>query len=801
MSELTRCAAWRALADHARLMAETPMRRLFDEDQARAGRFAAASGGLFLDYSKNRITEETVSLLEALARDRDLERWRDRMFAGERINGTEDRAVLHVALRNRGNRSTMIDGADVMEDVNAVREQMRRFVETVHAGEWRGGTGKPIRHVVNIGIGGSHLGPQAVVEALEAYRRPEIETHFVANVDGNDIESVLEHIDPETSLFIIASKTFTTQETMTNARSARDWLTGRLGESGDVASHFVAVSTNAAGVREFGIDPANMFRFWDWVGGRYSLWSAIGLPIALALGWYNFGRLLDGAHGMDTHFIEAPLRANLPVLLGLLGVWNTNFLGAETHAVLPYDQRLDRFVDHLQQLDMESNGKQVDRQGRPVDYVTGPVIWGRPGTNGQHAFYQLIHQGTRLVPADFIAVAEPAHDLEGHHAILLSNVVAQTEALMAGKSEAAVRAELIDAGTPEGEAAALAPYRSFPGNVPTNTLILDRLDPFAVGQLAALYEHKVFVQGVIWNINSFDQWGVELGKTLAKSVLADLRSEAPVTGHDTSTTALIERLRAGPAPVPLDPSQTGAVIFDMDGVITDTARLHAAAWKQLFDAYLAHRAAARGEPLAPFTMADYRRYVDGKPRLEGLRDFLAAREITLPEGREEDGPEAETLRGLGNAKTEYFRAALEAEGVAAFADVRPCLGRLAKAGIRTAAISASRHAEIVLEAAGLREAFDTILEGERAAELGLAGKPEPDIFLAAARALGVPPERAVVVEDSVAGVAASRAGGFALVLGMARTGGKKALTRAGADRAIADLDALAAAAAAGSRDG
>jgi len=630
----------------------------------------------------------------------------------------------------------------------------------------------------------------AVVEALEAYQRPNITVHFVSNVDGNDLEAVLDRIDAETSLFIVASKTFTTQETMTNARSARDWLETRLGEAADVARHFVAVSTNEAGVRDFGIDPENMFRFWDWVGGRYSLWSAIGLPIALALGWRNFERLLAGAHAMDEHFRTRPLNANLPAILGLVGVWSTTFLGAESHAVLPYDQRLDRFVDHLQQLDMESNGKRIDRDGRPVDYTTGPVIWGRPGTNGQHAFYQLIHQGTHLVSADFIAVAEPAHDLVEHHPILLSNVVAQTEALMTGKSEIAVREEMIGAGIETERAEALAPHRSFPGNRPSNTLILPRLDPFFMGQLAALYEHKVFVQGIVWNINSFDQWGVELGKTLAKSVLTDLNSSKPASGHDASTNALIDRLRERSATVRLDPNQYKAVIFDLDGVLTDTARVHAAAWRRLFDAFLAQRA-QRGEAgFAPFTMADYQSLVDGKPRRDGLRAFLASRDIELPEGGSDDALEDATILGLANAKNAFFHEALEGDGVTAFEDGERCLARLRSAGIKTAVISASRNAKAVLAAAGLTERFDRLVDGEAAAARSLAGKPAPDVLLAAARDLGVDPADAAIVEDAEAGVAAGAAGDFALVLGLARNGGRKRLTRAGADVVIKDLDAL-----------
>jgi len=537
-------AAWAHLAALANKTATLHMREMFAADPGRAARFSAEGAGLFLDWSKNRITDEVMDALFDLARTADVEGLRERMFAGGHINTTEDRAVLHTALRNRGGDAVMLDRRDVMGDVRAVLDRMAAFVGRIHDGAWTGGTGKTISDVVNIGIGGSHLGPQAVLEALESHRRPGIDVHFLSNVDGHAAASLLARLDPERCLFVIASKTFTTQETMRNADTARAWLRNRLGPDVDIARHFVAVSTNREAVTAFGIDPANMFEFWDWVGGRYSLWSAIGLPIALGVGWENFTALLDGAHAMDRHFATAPAEANLPMLMGLVGIWNINFLGLQSHAVLPYDQRLDRFVDHLQQLDMESNGKRVDRDGRAVAYGTGPVVWGRPGTNGQHAFYQLLHQGRQIAPADFIGVATADHDHAEHHAILLSNLLAQGEALMRGRTEDEVRAEMEAAGMPADAARALAPHRTFPGNRPSNTLILPRLDPFHMGALAALYEHKVFVQGAIWGIDSFDQWGVELGKTLAKTILPELTGDTPVKGHDSSTDRLANYLKS-----------------------------------------------------------------------------------------------------------------------------------------------------------------------------------------------------------------------------------------------------------------
>ncbi len=545
MSELTQSSQWRALAGHAEIVRARPMRELFADDPGRHQRFSLRVDDLLLDYSKNLIVPQTISLLLDLARARDLPGRIERMFAGERINLTEHRAVLHVALRSPGPDPIRVDGIDVMPEVHAVLRRMRRFVQAVHQGDWLGYTGRPIRSIVNIGIGGSHLGPEMACAALRPYRQPGMEVHFVSNVDGADIADVLEELDPETALFIVASKTFTTQETMTNARTARSWLIERLGAESAVARHFVAVSTNASAVAAFGIDTQHMLEFWDWVGGRYSMWSAIGLPIALYVGMEHFEALLAGAHGMDRHFRHSPLEQNLPVLLGLLGVWYRNFLGTATHAVLPYDQHLRRLPAYLQQLDMESNGKRVTREGVVVDYQTGPVLWGEPGTNGQHAFYQLIHQGTQLVPADFIAPVFSHHGLPGHHAILLANCLAQTEALMKGRTEQEARAELGAAGLAGDALESLVPHKVFPGNRPTNTLLLDALTPRSLGALVAAYEHKVLVQGIVWGINSFDQWGVELGKQLAGVILRELQGPAAGTAHDASTTALIAACRRG----------------------------------------------------------------------------------------------------------------------------------------------------------------------------------------------------------------------------------------------------------------
>jgi glucose-6-phosphate isomerase len=542
MTTLSASRPWHALRAHAEDIRRHHLRQLFARDPQRFEHFSLRLDDLLLDYSKNRVTDETMRLLADLARAAEVEAWRAKMFAGEKINFTEDRAVLHIALRNRSSRPILVDGKDVMPGVSAVLEKMARFSEQVRGGSLTGATGKTITDIVNLGIGGSDLGPLMVCEALKPYQRPDLRPHFVSNVDGAHLTHTLELLDPARTLFIVASKTFTTQETMTNAHSARAWLTGALGEDA-VGAHFVAVSTNAAEVARFGIDPANMFEFWDWVGGRYSLWSSIGLPIALAVGFERFRALLDGAHAMDEHFRTAPLERNLPVVLALLGVWNRNFLGASTMAVLPYDQHLHRFPAYLQQADMESNGKFVRRDGDRVDYATGPIVWGEPGTNGQHAFYQLIHQGTDIVPADFIVAAQSQTPLGDHHDKLLANYLAQTEALAFGKTEEEARSELARQGLAGAALEALVPHKVFNGNRPTTSILYQRLTPHRLGSLIALYEHKVFVQGVIWAINSFDQWGVELGKTLASRILPELDGDAPVTGHDSSTNGLIGHLQ------------------------------------------------------------------------------------------------------------------------------------------------------------------------------------------------------------------------------------------------------------------
>jgi len=541
MSKLTESPAWRALAAHHATMRDVPMRTLFAEDPRRFERFHLEVDGVLVDFSKNRVTSETMDLLFALARQAGVETWRDKMFSGTPINGTEGRSVLHVALRNRSNRPIVIDGADVMPEVNAVLAKMRAFTDAIRSGAWKGYTGRPITDIVNIGIGGSDLGPVMATEALRPYWQKGLRVHFVSNVDGTHLAETVRDLDPATTLFIVASKTFTTQETLMNARSARSWLVSRLGDEAAVPKHFVAVSTAAAEVRKFGIDVANMFGFWDWVGGRYSLWSAIGLPIACVIGMDAFEEMLAGAHAMDEHFRKEPLERNLPAILGLLGIWYSNFFGAETHAILPYDQYLHRFPAYFQQADMESNGKRVDREGRPItDYTTGPIVWGEPGTNGQHAFYQLIHQGTRLIPADFIAPIETHNPLGKHHDVLLANFFAQTEALMKGKNEAEARAELEAQALPRERIDVLLPHKQFPGNRPTNSILVQRLTPRSLGQLVAMYEHKIFTQGIVWNIYSFDQWGVELGKQLAKKIEPELDAPGIVTAHDPSTNALIE---------------------------------------------------------------------------------------------------------------------------------------------------------------------------------------------------------------------------------------------------------------------
>jgi glucose-6-phosphate isomerase len=544
MPALTRSAAWRALERHADALAAVHLRDLFASDPDRFARFSLREGDLLLDYAKNRITDETMRLLLDLARDAGLETWRERMFAGDRINTTEDRAVLHVALRNRANRPILVEGRDVMPDVNDVLARMRDFSERVRSGAWRGHTGEVVTDVVNIGIGGSDLGPHMACEALKPYQRPDLRPHFVSNVDGAHLLDTLAPLDPARTLFVVASKTFTTQETMTNAASARAWLVERLGDDAAVARHFVAVSTNAEAVAAFGIRTDNMFGFWDWVGGRYSLWSAIGLPIALAVGFARFEELLAGAHAMDEHFRTAPLERNMPVILALLGIWYRDFLGACSHAVLPYGQHLHRLPAYLQQADMESNGKSVRRDGARVDYATGPIVWGEPGTNGQHAFFQLLHQGTELVPADFLAAAESLTPLGDHHDKLLANFFAQTEALAFGKTADEARVELEREGRSGAALDALVPHKVFEGNRPTNSILFRRLDPATLGRLIALYEHKIFTQGVLWDINSFDQWGVELGKQLAKVILPQLAGPQAVAGHDASTDGLINHMKA-----------------------------------------------------------------------------------------------------------------------------------------------------------------------------------------------------------------------------------------------------------------
>jgi glucose-6-phosphate isomerase len=523
----------RLLRAHQAQMAAVQMRNLFAADPGRFERFSLQVGGLLLDYSKNRIIDETLDLLTQLAVEADVAGWRERMFSGDKINHTEHRAVLHVALRNRSNQPVMVDGADVMPKVNAVIDRMGTFAERVRSGQWRGYSGERITDVVNIGIGGSDLGPQMVVQALKPYRHPDLRLHFISNIDGAHAKEALETLNPETTLFIVASKTFTTQETMANAQHARTWFLEKSGSEQHIAKHFVAVSTHREAVTAFGIDPANMFEFWDWVGGRYSLWSAIGLSIVLAVGVERFIELLAGAHEMDVHFRQAPLAANMPVILALLGVWYNNFFGADSHAILPYDHYLRSLPAYLQQADMESNGKSVDRDGKPVDYSTGPIIWGATGINGQHAFYQLLHQGTKMIPADFIVTLESPTELQAHHDILIANFLAQTEALMRGRSLEETQVQTSE----------FVQHKVFAGNHPSNAILLQSLTPHALGMLIALYEHKIFVQGVIWNLNSFDQWGVELGKQLASRILPELHADAPVASHDASTNALINAYR------------------------------------------------------------------------------------------------------------------------------------------------------------------------------------------------------------------------------------------------------------------
>lgn len=540
--DFTTTQAYRYLADHYIDINAYSLKELFEQDPHRFDKFSLSLGDILLDYSKNRVNEQTIALLMQLARECRLDRAIEMMFSGEPINETEGRAVLHTALRNRSGSPVVVDGADIMPDIQAVLDRMRSFSNRVISGEWKGYTGQEITDVVNIGIGGSDLGPVMVSEALKSYKT-RLNVHFVSNVDGTHMAETLQKLNPATTLFLIASKTFTTQETMANAHTARDWFLASGAESEDVAKHFAALSTNEKGVAEFGIDTQNMFEFWDWVGGRYSLWSAIGLSICLAIGYDNFEELLAGAEEADQHFRQSEFERNIPVILGVLGVWYNNFFDAESHAILPYDQYLHRFAAYFQQGDMESNGKYIDRSGNRVDYQTGPIIWGEPGTNGQHAFYQLIHQGTKLIPCDFIAPAISHNPIGQHHQMLLSNFFAQTEALMNGKAEEEVTRELKDAGKSDAEIERLTPFKVFEGNRPTNSILLKQITPRSLGTLIALYEHKIFVQGVIWNIFSFDQWGVELGKQLAGRILPELQGDEPVESHDSSTNGLINQYK------------------------------------------------------------------------------------------------------------------------------------------------------------------------------------------------------------------------------------------------------------------
>ena len=541
---LPQTAEWQALQKHYESIKDSQMRDMFAKDPERFKKFSLKLENMLLDYSKNRINEETMKLLIELAKASGVEEAREKMFTGEKINWTEGRAVLHTALRNRSNKPVMVDGKDVMPEVNAVLAKMKAFCEKVRSGEWKGFTGKKIKNVVNIGIGGSDLGPVMITEALKHYADgPEV--YFVSNVDGTDFVETTKHLDPEETLFIVASKTFTTQETMTNAHTAREWLLKKLGDQKAVAYHFVALSTNKEEVEKFGIDPQNMFEFWNWVGGRYSSWSAIGLSIALSIGFDKFEELLAGAHAMDNHFRTAPLEKNMPVIMALLGIWYNNFFNAASIAILPYDQYLHRFAAYFQQGDMESNGKYIDRDGNQVNYQTGPIIWGEPGTNGQHAFYQLIHQGTKLIPADFIGFVNSHNKVGDHHVKLMANFFAQTEALMKGKNAEEVKADFAKDGITGERAEMLLPHKIFKGNRPTNSILIDKLTPYNLGMLVALYEMKIFVQGIIWRVNSFDQWGVELGKVLAKKILKEENEliegkQVDLSSHDSSTTGLLK---------------------------------------------------------------------------------------------------------------------------------------------------------------------------------------------------------------------------------------------------------------------
>jgi glucose-6-phosphate isomerase len=543
MSTVKRQDAWHALKAHRKTWNGRHLRDLFAQDPKRFSRFSIELDDLLFDYSKNLVDADTMKLLVRLAKDNGIELMRAAMFAGDRINLTEDRAVLHTALRNQSDRPVLVEGREVMPDVRAVLKRIRAFSQKVRSGKWLGYTGKPIRDIVNIGIGGSDLGPAMVCQALAPFAKKGLNAHFVSNVDPTHLAEVLKRVDPETTLFIVASKTFTTQETLANAQAARAWFLKAAKKPEAIAKHFVAVSTNAEAVAKFGIDTDNMFGFWDWVGGRYSLWSAIGLPIALYLGMDRFEELLAGGFDMDEHFRAAPLDKNMPVVMALVGLWYNNYWDAQSYAVLPYDQYLARFPAYLQQLDMESNGKSVTRDGKAVKMSTGPVLFGEPGTNGQHAFYQLIHQGTKLIPCDFIAAAETHNPVADQHDILLSNFLAQTEALMKGKTSAEARAELEASGLNKAEIKERLPHKVFPGDRPTNSILYRKLTPRTLGRLIALYEHKVFVQGVIWNVNSYDQWGVELGKQLAKTILPEIKAAGTVKSHDASTNGLINRIK------------------------------------------------------------------------------------------------------------------------------------------------------------------------------------------------------------------------------------------------------------------
>lgn len=540
----TTTEAWKALTSHFESIKKTQMKSLFESDQDRFSKMSIRFEDILLDYSKNRITEETLQLLFKLTKEIKLDEAKQQMFGGEHINLTEDRAVLHVALRNQSGRKFMYDGKDVTSDIDSVLAKIKIFTEKLHNGEFKGYSGKAIKHVVNIGIGGSDLGPYMVTECLKPYQNPHITSHFVSNVDSSHIVNVLKEVDPETTLFIIASKTFTTQETMTNAESAKSWFLEHAKDEHYVKNHFIAISTNSDAVSDFGIDTANMFEFWEWVGGRYSLWSAIGMPIACAIGYEKFTELLKGAEAMDQHFLNAPLKENIPTILALLGIWYNNFFGAESHAILPYDQYMHAFAPYMQQGDMESNGKYVGRDGEKVTYQTGPIIWGEPGTNGQHAFYQLIHQGTKLIPCDFLASAKSQNPLSDHHEKLLANFFAQTEALMVGKTKEEVEAEFQAAGVSKEQIELLTPFKVFEGNRPTNSILFKELNPRTLGSLIAMYEQKIFVQGIVWNIFSFDQWGVELGKQLAKRILPKLKTEGEISDHDQSTNGLINAYKA-----------------------------------------------------------------------------------------------------------------------------------------------------------------------------------------------------------------------------------------------------------------